>query len=192
MNEWWTYGLSDFLMFSPETYWRLVARYNAQWWPAQLAGVLAVPAVGALLQRAPRVVLLVLALGWAWVAWAFHWQRYAEIFLAAQWLAAASAVQALLLLTAIPAVREEAPATVAARIGWLLMAVALSFPLLAPLQGRPWSEAEVAGFMPDPTAIATLGAVLALRGLRAWQRVALCVLPVLALLLGSATRGLLA
>lgn len=33
MSEWWTYRLSDFLMFSPATYWRMVERYNREVWP---------------------------------------------------------------------------------------------------------------------------------------------------------------
>ena len=36
MTEWWTYRPSDFLMFAPETYWRLVERYNLDVWPLQL------------------------------------------------------------------------------------------------------------------------------------------------------------
>ncbi|HEY0824562.1 MAG TPA: DUF6064 family protein, partial [Ramlibacter sp.] len=79
MSEWWSYGLSDFLMFSPQAYWRLVARHNAAWWPAQaLAAV--VPLALWLLLRDPRAAaargaLCLLALAWASVGWAFHWQR---------------------------------------------------------------------------------------------------------------------
>ena len=35
MPEWWTYSLSDFLMFSPRTYYRLFELHNAAIWPAQ-------------------------------------------------------------------------------------------------------------------------------------------------------------
>ena len=38
------------------------------------------------------------------------------------------------------------------------------YPVLPPLFGRPWSGAEVFGIAPDPTAIATLGFLLAGRG----------------------------
>jgi len=162
MTEWWTYGLSDFLMFSPQAYWRMVARYNAAWWPAQAlaAGVaLALPWL-AWQGRAGsgRAALALLALAWAWVGWGFQAQRYAEIFIAGPALAAASAAQALLLLAAcaLPVPREPraralgAPAT-------LLLGAALLYPLLARLTGHPWREAEVFGFMPEPTALATLG-----------------------------------
>lgn len=198
MSEWSTYGLSDFLMFSPQAYWRLVARYNAAWWPAQglaLALSLALP----VLLRSPssaamRAMLLLLALAWAWTGWAFQWQRYAEIFLGAPWLASASAAQALLLLVAalLPVgASRPVPAWLRA-VGWGLIAITLAFPLLAPLRGRGWSEAEVFGFMPDPTALATLGVLLATTQLPAWRRIVLAVIPLASLLLGSATRWLLA
>ena len=38
MSEWWTYTLSDFLLFSPRTYYRLFELYNDEIWPAQIAG----------------------------------------------------------------------------------------------------------------------------------------------------------
>jgi hypothetical protein len=44
-----------------------------------------------------------------------------------------------------------------------LLAVALLYPVLAPLAGRPWSAAEVIGIAPDPTAIATLALLLLAR-----------------------------
>ena len=36
MSEWWTYRLSDFLMFSPRTYHRLFELTNAEIWPLQI------------------------------------------------------------------------------------------------------------------------------------------------------------
>ena len=41
MSEWWTYRLSDFLMFSPRTYWRLIENYNQAIWPAQVVALAA-------------------------------------------------------------------------------------------------------------------------------------------------------
>ena len=193
MSEWASYGLSDFLMFSPQTYWRLVARYNAAWWPAQVLAA-AGPALLWLLLRVPRAgatrgALLLLALAWAWVGWAFHWQRYSEVFLAAPWLAAACAGQATLLLAAaaLP-VRDGAGGAGASTI--VLLAAACVYPLLAPVTGHAWQEAEVFAFMPDPTALATLGALLGLAGLPWWCRAGLAVLPVASLSLGMATRSL--
>jgi len=39
MSEWWTYRLSDLLLFSPRTYYRLFELYNAAIWPAQVLAV---------------------------------------------------------------------------------------------------------------------------------------------------------
>lgn len=194
MSEWWSYGLSDFLMFSPEPYWRLVARANAAWWPGQLLGVVAALALPVLVRRdAVRAALLVLTLAWAWMGWGFHWRHYGEIFLAAPWLAAACGLQSLLLAAAAgwsgAAAGQPPPAARAS--GMALMLLALLYPALAPLTGHPFAEAEVFGFMPDPTALATLGALLALPAHGA-VRIALALLPTASLLLGVATRWLLA
>ncbi|MBE7369182.1 DUF6064 family protein [Ramlibacter pallidus] len=197
MTEWWTYGLSDYLMFSPEAYWRLVARHNAAGGPARVAGRLAAFVLVLLVLRGraagTRIALILLAVGWACVAWSFHWQRYAEIFLAARWLAAAWGVQAALLLAAAARPSGGTPAPGGVRFaGAACLVAALLYPLLAPLTGHPWTEAEVFGWLPDPTALATLGALLSLAGMRTWVRAALLVVPALALAFGAATRWLLA
>ncbi|NNU42735.1 DUF6064 family protein [Ramlibacter montanisoli] len=193
MSEWAGYGLSDFLMFSPQTYWRLVARYNAAWWPGQVLAA-AGPAILWLLLCTPRAwatrgTLLLLALAWAWVGWAFHWQRYSEVFLAAPWLATACAGQAALLVVAAARPGHDGGRGSGPGAS-LLLAAALLYPLLAPVTGHPWQEAEVFAFMPDPTAIATLGALLGLAGLPWWCRAGLAVLPLASLSLGIATRSL--
>ena len=42
----------------------------------------------------------------------------------------------------------------------LLLVVALFYPLLAPLSGRPWAQAEFIALAPDPTVVATLAVLL--------------------------------
>ena len=66
-----------------------------------------------------------------------------------------------------------------------LLAAALVWPVLAPLDGRPWSEAEVIAIAPDPTAIATLG-LLALAERSRWTAL-LCAAPVLWLAVSTLT-----
>lgn len=197
MTEWWSYRLPDFLMFSPQVYWRLIERYNEAWWPGQLLAWAAFAALAWLLrapgQAARSAVLLLLALAWAWVGWAFAWQRYAEIFLGAPWVAGAFALEAVLLAAAAASpMRVPADARKPAPIARGLLMIALLYPLLAPLTGHAWREAEVPGFLPDPTALATLAALLALSTVARWLRGVLAVVPVAALLLGAATRWLIA
>ena len=51
MSEWWTYSLSDFLLFSPRTYYRLFELYNREIWPAQMAALVLGAGIVALLGR---------------------------------------------------------------------------------------------------------------------------------------------
>lgn len=169
MIEWWTYTLSDFLMFAPRTYWRLVELHNAALWPAQVTALLAGAVALLSLWRgvaAPAVCVL-LALLWAWVGWAFLAQRYAAINWAAEGFAVAFFAEATLWLVAAgvgwraTTVNAEPGTSLPRRAGLLLWLVALAgYPLLAPLAGRPWTQAELFGVMPDPTALATLGSLL--------------------------------
>src|SRR5436190_4088989 len=83
MSEWWTYRLSDLLLFSPRTYYRLFELYNAAIWPAQIVAVALGLAV-LLLGRGQgssrgRWIAALLAGCWLWVAIAFHANRYASI-----------------------------------------------------------------------------------------------------------------
>lgn len=188
MSEWWTYRLSDFLMFEPRTYYRLFERINGELWPAPILAL----ALGAALLllawrgRAPRAALLLLVPAWLMVAVAFHWQRYAPINFLAPWYAWASVLEgALLLAAATGRVKWLSPGTDRSpdRLGSVLLVFAVLLqPLLGPLLGRSWQGVELFGLAPDPTALATLGVALALRA-----RWALVVIPVLLALASGAT-----
>ena len=102
MSEWWTYSLSDFLLFSPRTYYRLVELYNLAIWPAQLVALAIGAAILAVLgSRATwqgRIIMVVLAFLWVWVAWAYFLERYETINWAASYYAAGFMAEAVLLL----------------------------------------------------------------------------------------------
>ena len=184
MSEWWTYTLSDFLLFSPRTYYRTLELYNLAIWPAQIAGVAIGLAIVALLATSRggngRVVAALLALCWLFIAWAFHYERYAQINWAAPWFAAAFALQGVL-FAAVGVIAGrmvvEPAASGASRVAIALAgAVVVLYPLLAPLTGRPWTTAETFGVAPDPTAIATIATLALVRGRIKWL---LLVVPVL-------------
>jgi hypothetical protein len=170
MSEWWTYRLSDFLMFSPRTYHRLFELTNAELWPLQFVALAAGLAALWLVWHGAygRVVAAVLAAAWIFVAWAYHFERYATINTGARYYAAGFAIQALLL--AWCSVRRAGPGfdVQPAPVRWsglaLLAAGVVLYPLLAPLVGRPWTQAEIFGVAPDPTAVATIGALLLAKG----------------------------
>jgi hypothetical protein len=167
MSEWWTYSLSDFLMFSSRSYYRLIESHNAAIWPAHVlalvAGIIVIGAIARPSQNLQRSAALVLAAAWGWVAWAYHVERYAEINTAAPYFAAAFAVQALLLCWRAYRPGNAAPAPQPLALGLSGLAI-LAYPLLALARdGGQWRQAEVFGIVPDPTVVATLGVLLAWR-----------------------------
>ena len=165
MSEWWTYRPSSFLLFSARTYYRLFELYNGEIWPAQIVALLAGLAILVLLRKPGvwrgRVIVVLLAASWLWVAWEYLYSRYAAINWLATYFAAAFALEAFLLIGLGIVGRGfvwQAPArwVAWAGMGLVIFAVALH-PLIAPLVGRPWSQVEIFAIAPDPTVVATLG-----------------------------------
>jgi hypothetical protein len=196
MSEWWTYRLSSFLMFSPQTYWRTIELYNQDYWPLHLVAL----AIGLVLlalaaqQRvtAFRAQAVLLALVWAWVAWAFHGQHYASINWAARYFSYAFALQALLLLGVGTLSRETYSSHSGAarrKWGWLLaLSGVLLYPVFGLLVGRPWAQIELFGMMPEPTSVGTLGLILInAQPLSSRLRSILAIVPVVSMFIGAAT-----
>lgn len=153
MSEWWTYRLSDFLMFSPAVYARMVERYHRELaplpWVLLAVGLVLIALAATRKPWTRRVVLLTLAVLWAWVGWAFFWQRYAQINWAAHYMAGAWWLQAAMLAAWAMAAPSDAPPRHRA---WPVgIAVATLGVVLYPWHGQAF------GLMPAPTALATLG-----------------------------------
>jgi hypothetical protein len=173
MTEWWSYSLRDLLLFSPRTYYRLFELYNLELWPLQLffltLGVAIFLPGRHRSKMAGQALAVILTLCWLWVAWAYHWQRYADINWAANYYAWVFTLEALLLLW-LGVIRNQltmaSDGSVRKRVGLALFVFAWwCFPLLGPLLGRSFTQAEIFGMTPDPTALATLG-ILLLSGAR--------------------------
>jgi hypothetical protein len=175
MSEWWTYRLTSFLLFSPRTYHRLFELYNLSIWPAQLAGAVIGLTIAVLLigerHYRDRLIAGLLAVCWVWVALAFLYQRYAQINWVAKWFAGAFVFEALLLAGFGVAGRivfsrnRETKFWIATA---LLALSVIAYPLLAPLEGRSWTTAEIFGVAPDPTAIGTVATLTLVDGRRRW------------------------
>lgn len=192
MPDWLTYRLSDFVLFSPRTYYRMFELYHTQIWPIHLVVIGSVVAIVVLLRREEawrdRAIAGVLAAWWLWVAIAFHLQRYATINWAARYFAALFAIQALLLVwfgVIRPRLRFRLSRERAAQLAAGLLAVALVLePIAGRIAGRSWRQVEMFGLTPDPTAIATL-AFLALSTTRPHR--GLIVIPAVWCAVGAAT-----
>src|SRR3954466_3939480 len=102
MSEWWTYNLSDFLLFSARTYFRLFEIYNAAIWPAQLAALGIGIAILVLLRRggakAGQAIGLLFGSCWIFTAVFFLAGRYATINWAASRFAWAFGLEGALLV----------------------------------------------------------------------------------------------
>jgi hypothetical protein len=179
MSEWWTYSLSDFLLFSPRTYYRLFELYNTDLWPAHVLALTAGLAILASMIRDGgrwrSAASVLLAACWVWIAWAFLLGRYATINWAAAWFAGVFLAQAVLLVLAgaggavgsVPRPRRAGAIT-------LLVFALVVYPLIGIAVGRPWTQAEVFAMTPDPTALGTLGfALLAPTAGRRWLLLAI-------------------
>lgn len=177
MSEWWTYSLSDLVMYSRQTYYRLFELYNVAIWPAQIVAVAAGVSAWAVLRRADvrrgRLIAAFLALCWMWVAIAFHAKRYAAINWAALDFAWGFGVEAVLLVWTgiirgrLVFDREGRPM---ARSGLAIFLFALAVqPMVGLVFGRTWRQLEFFGLAPDPTAIGTLGLLLVAAGRTRWE-----------------------
>lgn len=190
MPEWWTYTITDFLLFSSRTYYRMFGLYNRSLWPAHVvalaAGLLSLVLLRRGTPKASTWIMLIMAFAWAWVAWAFHIERYATINWSAVYAGIAFAAEAVLLAgTALSGwLVLTWPRVPLHWLGLALYVFALLFyPLLAVMFGRGWSQSEVFGIAPDPTVLATLG--LLLTGTR--PACLLVLLPLLWCLIASLT-----
>ena len=169
MEEWWTYRLSDILPFSPQTHYRLFELHNEAIWPAQLltlggSVVIFVLMLGHGAWRG-RVVSLLLAAAWAFVAWSYFLTHYAPLNWAATYFAWGFAAEALLLVVSGAVFGRltfsAEPKSPAAKAAFAIFLFALLVqPLIGPAFGRPWSGVELFGIAPDPSALATLGVLL--------------------------------
>ena len=138
--------------------------------------------------RATPWIFAILAAGWGSVAWSYFWVRYANINLAAPYFALAFAAESLLLIWMGISHRRFSIARTSvlrqrAALGLVLFALGV-YPLIGLVHGRNWTQAEVIGLAPDPTALVTLG-ILLLTGTRSFW--VLAPIPILWCLISGAT-----
>jgi hypothetical protein len=116
MDVWLTYSLSDFLLFSPRTYYRLFELANAALWPLHVAAAALGLSLVVLLHRGGawrgRAIAAILAACWLWVAWDFLYGRYDPINWMARYFAVGFVVQALLFVLAGVVLDRFSPAGV--------------------------------------------------------------------------------
>ncbi|WCL52639.1 DUF6064 family protein [Gimibacter soli] len=183
MGDWLSYSIQDFLMYGPDTYYRLYGLYSAELFPFGIAAILATLGVVYLLFRPvhwyARAIAVLMAAGWAATGIGFFHRHYATINWAGDWFAAAFLGQAILFLWLVvrPLPEERS------RAGALTVLTALVVGIYLPMaMGRPLDQAEVPLLAPDPTVLMTFGVLMAY-GRRTWP---LAVIPLLWAIVGGA------
>jgi Family of unknown function (DUF6064) len=191
MGDWLSYTPSDFLLFSARTYYRLFELYNRAIWPAQiLALLLGLVILWRLHRGGPhqRVVMVILAAGWLWTAWAYLMEHYDTINWAARYFAIGFVIEAVLLIWTGTVRNRLSFRSYRNWITWTGMGLFLFAlvvqPLIGPLVGRNWTQAEIFGIAPDPTVLATLGILLTVDKRPPWG---LMIIPLLWCALSGAT-----
>lgn len=175
MSEWWTYRLSDFLMYTPRSFERLLEAYNIWLFPAQAVALAAAAGLVWVAwrghEREWQAALMLLGLTWFWIAWAFFHARLATIDIAAPYYAYGFALQGVLLLWTGWKFRQGRYliASRSRRFNTIVILVAVfGLPLVAPFLGGSWKAIALFGLTPDATALATLSIVSVLPGARRW------------------------
>lgn len=190
MNDWLSYSLANFIPFSQEVYFRLIARVNQEFWPLPLALLALGGLIAWLIQRGYRGSSgALLAICWAWVGWDFLSRHYASLNWAGSYLAWGFWLQAgLLMLTSLQA--QRAPDRPGRLSGAALMLLGLVYPVFGWLSGRSPGALALFGMHPDPTAALTLGwLALCSSGWRFWLA---AILPLTSCLLSGITLTVLA
>lgn len=180
MDEWSTFRPADILVFSARTYYRLFELYNAAVWPAHIVALaLGLAVLFCLWCGMGRAVAVILAVAWGWVALIFHLKFFSTITPFAAHFAAGAGLEAALIAWTGAVRGGLAPArdgSLSARAGVAIYLAALAgLPALGLAMGRTVGQAEIFALAPDPTALATIGVLLAARRVH-WH---LLVLPVL-------------
>jgi len=167
MLDWLTYSLQDFLLFSPDVYWRLLERYLAPltlylvfWQGLNVASLY----ISYLRQNAV-IALIPLVLSWLILGGLFYYQQYTQINPYAQHLSYLCVFQALLILINLVFNRHSLNSIkVQKHFVWLISAILVLAPLCVMFFGPDW-RLTIVGFTPLPTIIFS-GLVLALMSQR--------------------------
>jgi hypothetical protein len=188
MTEWMSYRPGDFILFSEQTYYRLFELYHQQTWPLHLAAFIFAALIIFSLWKKPhwagRAIASILTISWLWIAWAFLYQRYYQIQVAANWFALIFVIQAMLMSyyglfknQFSDFVHSNVRISIAAITGLVGITI---MPLILWLSGR---QLEIVLITPDVTALATLAILLLLRITKL-----LYIIPVIWLLISMTTQ----
>lgn len=172
MELWLSYSLRDFLIFSPDAYFRLYELTNLALWPFHIPLILLSLVVLYMIRLrhvlVQKALLVWLAIIWLFVGFWFLRTFYSQINTLAYPLSYLFFCEAALLVLSgfitSRTVDQESHVTVRTIGGWVLILYAYFIhPVTAIHWERSFAGIEVFAVAPDPTAIGTLGFLMLLR-----------------------------
>jgi len=169
-------ALAAMLPQSYDAYVATVVSYNEAVWPAHILALAGMVGVYELTRTSRHarggLLMFVLACAWAWTGWSFL-GRHLDAPFPITFLFALEAVFFAVAILFNPPLRLD---SASARAGHaLVIAAVFLIPAVILLQGRGIEEIPYFGLSPLVTAMATLGAVMVLRG---WFRWVLALIPI--------------
>jgi len=166
-----SYELRDLILFTPESYFRLIELHNAQWWPAAQMISLCLLAAIALFRHKPDKLIIsagtCLAFTWLLLGATFF-TRFGELFDAARAIAWLFVIEASLLLFFAIRWRHRASLIFNPPALALLFYALFVHPLLSITSDRSLGSIELFGLSPDPTVLASIALILSIRHPRRW------------------------
>jgi len=171
MDLWLSYSLHDFLIFSPDAYFRLYELSNLLLWPFHIPLIiLSLIALYMLRLRhllVQKALLVWLAIIWLFVGFWFLRTFYSQINTLAHPLSYLFFCQAALLVLSVfitRTVEQESHVTIRTISGWVIILYAYFIhPVTAIYWDRSFTGIEIFAVAPDPTSIGTLGFLMLLR-----------------------------
>jgi hypothetical protein len=189
--------LSDFLMFMPQTYTRLIARYHQDLWPWQIIALISGVLLLLLIWYRPahdhltrldlprsrlnydrlnydRLINAGLCVCWLWVGLVFHFEYFTTITWVAWGFGGLFVLQGGLFLcfgVVLDKIQYQHRhnRSLIHRSGLVLVLFALFiWPVITALNTGHWLQASTFGFSPDATCIGTMGFILLAKSRRVW------------------------
>jgi hypothetical protein len=156
------------LPFTFEEFLEMLARFNTDWWPVHLIMyALAVTAIYFAIRKtrwSAKVVTGILVFFWIWVGTLFNLLYFSRLFPMAYLFVVMFILEGIILASAGlfgNRLTFRVKADLFGLIGAILIIYALiGYPLIANFTGRGYPHLLLAGMMPCPTAIFTLGLLL--------------------------------
>jgi len=191
MLDWLQFSILDMTPYSRQGWLELIESFQQDYTYIPLVSLLCAALLAFMILRPPfpeaaRLVLAFLAFAWFWCGWVFQMQYHASLNWAAPQFGWVFIAQTALLTLAAIFAKSLLWGSLEIRYQWpsfLILLLALLYPLIGLIEGRTTPQIEWLGLMPTPTTLATLGILMLLGGRTLWL---LMPIPVLWALVSAA------